>query len=258
MLTTGTFVRLFHITLIRIFCSSFFVQYSNQHKMYVHVPIQLSWNEARNYCLQHHTDLVTIKSQQESEAVEHLCTAESQCWIGLRRTLGGWQWLDGEVPNFTQWKTTDMDFKLIYYCATLGGDLWFHSLCWNAKEFVCYDENMILVKEKKTWESALEHCRSLDMIATMDNTYDLMHVTLEEVDYVKKALLFAQTDRVWIGLRFLAGQWLWLNGSPLQEQLPTCPSPDMHCGTLANGSENMQSHDCNEENNFLCMRLQIV
>lgn len=55
--------------------------------------------------------------------------------------------------------------------------------------FVCLRENVILVKEKKTWEEALEHCRA--------SSYDLLSVQPGEdqravMDYV----LEAETDKV--------------------------------------------------------------
>lgn len=32
------------------------------------------------------------------------------------------------------------------------------------RSFMCYDEPLVLVKEKKTWEEALKHCRSLEPV----------------------------------------------------------------------------------------------
>lgn len=55
--------------------------------------------------------------------------------------------------------------------------------------FVCYKENVVLVKEEKTWEEALEHCRALG--------YEL--VSLQPGDDHRKVtgyVLAAKTEKV--------------------------------------------------------------
>lgn len=55
--------------------------------------------------------------------------------------------------------------------------------------FVCLRENVILVKENKTWEEALEHCRGLsyDMVSVQpgeDHQKVMAYVKLADTDMV--------------------------------------------------------------------------
>lgn len=41
-----------------------------------------------------------------------------------------------------------------------GRKVWHSDPCNVVHTFTCYDEKLVLVKEKKTWEQALNHCRN--------------------------------------------------------------------------------------------------
>uniref|UniRef100_A0A3Q3EIS2 C-type lectin domain-containing protein n=1 Tax=Labrus bergylta TaxID=56723 RepID=A0A3Q3EIS2_9LABR len=85
-----------------------------------------------------------------------------------------------------------------------------------------------------------------------NHLYDLPHMHAEHNNrYAKDLIQKAQTQEVWIGLRFLAGNWLWVNGFPLEEQLLVCPKPKMNCGTMSKTGSRL-FRDCSERRNFLC------
>lgn len=54
--------------------------------------------------------------------------------------------------------------------------------------FVCLKENVVLVKENKTWEDALEHCRAL--------SYELVSVQPEDHETVMGYVMGASTEKV--------------------------------------------------------------
>ncbi|XP_039651470.1 dromaiocalcin-1-like [Perca fluviatilis] len=121
--------------------------------------------------------------------------------------------------------------------------------------FLCYVDNLVLVKENKTWEEALEHCRALSSTSQPTLRYELVSVQPgEDQDYVMNRVMEADTEEVWAGLRFLAGEWLWVNGaSMLYSDLPLCPTVVQHCGALSkNNTGSVETKDCSEKRNFLC------
>uniref|UniRef100_A0A8C8GQH3 C-type lectin domain-containing protein n=1 Tax=Oncorhynchus tshawytscha TaxID=74940 RepID=A0A8C8GQH3_ONCTS len=120
----------------------------------------------------------------------------------------------------------------------------------NLLHFICL--KLIVVRESKTWEEALEYCR--------EQHTDLTSLVSE------KELLLAQresreaqttTAHLWTGLRYLANRWLWVNGNPLEyEAWPQggqhqCPAWNLHCGAMATEGA-WETRDCQENLNFIC------
>ncbi|XP_039652092.1 struthiocalcin-1-like [Perca fluviatilis] len=117
------------------------------------------------------------------------------------------------------------------------------------------EPDKVQIKENKTWEEALEHCRALSSTSQPTLRYELVSVQPgEDQDYVMNRVMEAETEEVWAGLRFLAGEWLWVNGaSMLYSDLPLCPPLVQHCGALSkNNTGSMETKDCSEKRNFLC------
>ncbi|KAK0146193.1 hypothetical protein N1851_014510 [Merluccius polli] len=109
------------------------------------------------------------------------------------------------------------------------------------------------VKENKTWEEAIAHCRVLDVGLAELYEYpvsDLLSLhTKEEFAYAQRFVDETQTDEVWIGLRWLADGWLWLDWKP-DYSMPVCPANGMNCGTLSERGK--QARNCVERRNFFC------
>ncbi|XP_008289409.1 snaclec alboaggregin-B subunit alpha-like [Stegastes partitus] len=148
-------------------------------------------------------------------------------------------------------------------CRCGPGEKWGVYDCGAGRSFMCSDEKLILVKESKTWEEALEHCRSLEIldpnVATApyrNYRYDL--ATLISQDDHTKAREKAQeadSQSVWTGLRHLAGQWMWVSGEPVTyETILTCPQSKA-CGVMPKeGNETFSIRECHQRRNFLCSR----
>ncbi|XP_034536565.1 macrophage mannose receptor 1-like [Notolabrus celidotus] len=250
--------------LIIIFSLPLFIQGFEQHRSYVHVPTRRTWDDAQSYCRQHHTDLAIFEDKAEYDALQNPCASGNFCWIGLRTDSGNpdiWKWTNGKEVNFTSWYKTQPNERNLH-CVKMHRKLWYDYVCSHIYESVCYD-NLVLVEEEKTWEEALEHCRTLQTDPTSSNThfshhYDLPHMHAEKDNlYAKTLIQKAQTQEVWIGLRFLAGHWLWVNGFPLEDQLKkrlsVCPAPKMHCGTMSKTGGTFSERDCSEKRNFFCL-----
>ncbi|XDV15228.1 hypothetical protein PO909_015355 [Leuciscus waleckii] len=126
--------------------------------------------------------------------------------------------------------------------------LWKKPSCLDKIPFFCY-ENFILVQENKTWEEALEFCRT--------HYTDLAYFNFRwPVNQIKNETNITQTDSVWTGLRFLHGTWNWLNMRNAQNDisLPPCPPEPYRCGARNTKTEQWENRDCEEKLNFLCLK----
>lgn len=103
-----------------------------------------------------------------------------------------------------------------------------------------------------SWEQALEYCRAKysELTSLLSETELLLALSEMTPAHV--------TERVWIGLRYLGGQWLWVNREPLKYKAWSqkedvelqCPVKS-RCGALNKKGE-WENWDCQEKLNFIC------
>lgn len=60
----------------------------------------------------------------------------------------------------------------------------------------CYRDKMVLVKENKTREEALEHCRALSSPTQPELIYELVSVQPEDYNDVRNKVMEADTEEV--------------------------------------------------------------
>ncbi|TRZ01529.1 hypothetical protein DNTS_005212 [Danionella cerebrum] len=195
-------------------------------------------------------DLSTITSQQEENVLFTLNQDGVLKWIGLHIDLAGsgrWLWPNGEQVSFSDWAPNQPDNQSgQQYCVAIIYH-WFDFDCNVARPFFCSKTRYILVKENKTWEEALQHCKThFNDLARMN--------TDRQLQLAKEAAIESQTDSVWTGQRYLVGQWMWTNNDPVQSEisLPVCPAEPYRCGARNIKTDTWENKDCTKMFNFLC------
>ncbi|XP_076144426.1 macrophage mannose receptor 1-like, partial [Alosa pseudoharengus] len=94
-----------------------FVCYDEKHsgdKRYVFIDEKKSWREAQKYCRENHTDLVSVRDEEENQLINE--TAKIPwIWIGLFRD--DWTWSDQRMSSFRHWRPDAPDNKGKDNCA---------------------------------------------------------------------------------------------------------------------------------------------
>ncbi|KAK7166149.1 hypothetical protein R3I93_006048 [Phoxinus phoxinus] len=159
--------------------------------------------------------------------------------------MGQFIWSDGDLhTNFYNWKSGQPGPKNGGQdCVEVDGDGWADWECGNALPFFCY--SITLERDNKTWEEAMEHCR--------DHNTELASLTSNKQLQQAENNLNGETS-VWVGLRFVAGQWYWLNTKPVGNDvsLPWCPAVPYRCGARNIKTKEWENRDCNDKLSFLC------
>ncbi|XP_014831649.1 PREDICTED: secretory phospholipase A2 receptor-like [Poecilia mexicana] len=215
--------------------------------------IQKPWSEAQASCREHHTDLITIRTETDIQVLNG-----TRGWIGLHRdnNTSNWKWSRrNETATFLNWDENEPSQNEHCVFQRPLTKKWSSVPCSATRVFICHDDGLILVKENKTWDEALEHCRTLNKV----NRYDLATLTTDDDhNFARQTIQLATTEEVWTGLRYLGDEWFWVGGEPVQYQnIPNCPG--VRCGVLEKNSNSLFGiRDCNERRNFFCYLKSII
>ncbi|MGH0166908.1 UNVERIFIED_CONTAM: hypothetical protein FKN15_003154 [Acipenser sinensis] len=223
-------------------------------------------NGARRQTRQYHTDLVSITSKDVFLDIEQLTTknTEPDHWIGLRKNTatGSWFWENGETFNYTYWKSDEPKNELCTVLKTNGNDFenWIVDNCDKVKSFICYkacasfgslagcpNRRYHIVTVGMDWDTALQHCRSLNM--------ELVSILNAE----EQEALFHIYSRVgsdmWIGLkRDVQSNFKWSSNdlSSYRKWASGQPDNSKHCGTMTSSGE-WKTLTCTDNKNFICV-----
>lgn len=216
-----------------------------------------TWNDARQYCMEKYDDLSSVDNlasiwdlrkaiDTDSNTTVSTLFYSKQIWIGLNKISSArWQWSDG-TPNPDVWAYNGTYPNL----CVISQDVQLIGInCSNQQPFYCYkwDSELIFVKENKSWEDALEHCRThyTDLASLPTNSH------LTQAD---QTITITDTRSVWTGLRFLTGLWFWVSGEALGNlvQVPSCPANRFNCGARNKTAKSWENRDCMDKLYFLC------
>ncbi|KAL7851025.1 hypothetical protein AOLI_G00213810 [Acnodon oligacanthus] len=165
----------------------------------------MTWLEAQSYCRENHTDLATVDNMEEMKQLMAAVDPKfvGSLWIGLNRTPPGrWGWSSGEIPQYTNWKSTEPNGGDRDGCAAkyqFSG--WIDAHCTEVLDFVCYSEwtkKFIHISKRYKWRNAQDYCRQYYTdLATIHNEQE--HQNISD--------LLGSVEHAWIGLFFDSWKW---------------------------------------------------
>ncbi|XP_028261649.1 C-type mannose receptor 2-like [Parambassis ranga] len=223
---------------------------TNQNEPFYLIKERKKWLEALKYCRDHHADLVSGPKQLNDPKLNTDST--EFMLVGLFRDT--WLWSDGSSFSFRNWEVGFTDWQERNKCAVVcKNSTWNSTECDEKKPFICYEDKVILVKQNKTWEEALEHCRQYH--------YELASITdLNQQRWIQDRAKQADTEHVWMGLRYTCtlGFWFWItdevvsykNWAP-NGQRDEC---DMSGAMETKGQHKWISKPDGEMFNFICFK----
>ncbi|RVE60281.1 hypothetical protein OJAV_G00179290 [Oryzias javanicus] len=183
---------------------------------YKYMNTPKSWEDARQHCIQHHTDLATVTNMTDmmrlKKAANHI--PQTGAWIGLHKSGNSdrkWHWsLPGLEFNETNWGSGESSSPN-EYCGAISKNLvWVDHGCNAKKPFICYNETserFFFIGDTKTWFEAQRFCRSnhTDLVSGLQQLRD---GNLEAIIDPEK---FSSYVFVYIGL--FSDAWEWSDGS---------------------------------------------
>uniref|UniRef100_A0A4W3HQT7 C-type lectin domain-containing protein n=1 Tax=Callorhinchus milii TaxID=7868 RepID=A0A4W3HQT7_CALMI len=213
---------------------------------------QKNWTEARDYCQNYHTDLISIGSPEEHSLISKLFDGDMPLWIGLyniNQTVDGWKWINGDRFSFAHWRDKEMNrYPGFRICVAMTNGLWFGDYCNQTHWFTCY-KGYHLIDQRKSWSEARDYCRKQHT--------DLVSIRNSEEQKVFTSM-FVRDVALWIGLynnnRSETG-WKWINGDKVnythwKEKEPNGYRGAMICVAVRNGL--WLSETCFQSYRFVC------
>ncbi|KAG1931564.1 hypothetical protein F2P79_021720 [Pimephales promelas] len=243
------------IVWVALFLSAHFELTSTLIRKHIFIDNAVSWSDAQNFCRENYADLSTIGSTEELTRFRNDAQDQGQLnresWVGLSKPSanGEWVWSDGSKETFKKWKSGQPNDEDTDFCIKISAGELMDYRCDENRPFFCYKwvPELILVTENKSWEEALEHCRTEHSdLACLPTSLHLFQAQNKNA--------VSQTLSVWTGLRFLSGSWFWVSGESLGDmvQLPVCPANPQYCGSRNLKDESWENRDCTEKLNFVC------
>lgn len=126
---------------------------------------------------------------------------ESSGWIGLELVSGKtWRWKGGLISDYRNWAVKE---PVLDNCVAYNNirQAFITKECTSKHGFVCQDDNLVVVKENKTWEEALNHCRRInnrckDPWYECSYKYNLLSLKDSDYQYVRDRIYRSTTDEV--------------------------------------------------------------
>lgn len=120
-------------------------------------------------------------------------------WIGAHQRNYIWSWVGNFTPVLTKWATNEPQSQ---NCAAFNVSTkkYLRVLCSEKLHPFCLNDNLLVVKENKTWEEALNYCLQLNACedySSCDYTYSLLSLREgSNYNYIRGRIYRATTTEV--------------------------------------------------------------
>ncbi|KAM3604663.1 uncharacterized protein V6R79_014470 [Siganus canaliculatus] len=244
----------------------------------------MAMEEARQFCMQKHGDLVTINSEAESMFLwKQISKLHGKYWIGLTVDLDrSFAWMDGSQVVFQKWHEGQPDFQNYdENCAVMDylTGFWHDYNCGYEHQSICKRDSSppanatvaptvapvggcpphwkkfhskcysVIKDQRLTWDDGKKQCQAMGG--------NLASISSRHVEvFLMSQMADTSTSAVWIGLRRLkdAG-FYWTDGQPRRY---ISSSFKRRCVVIntdpAIGIGKWKSTSCNDTNGYVCLR----
>ncbi|KAJ3585305.1 hypothetical protein NHX12_014026 [Muraenolepis orangiensis] len=100
----------------------------------------MTFQQARDYCGAHHTDLALIRDATDNQEVQDMVPERTLVWIGLYAEP--WAWVDRSASSFRYWLKTPSYWSLnatgLQHCVYMWKGMWSWRPCDVKAPFLCY------------------------------------------------------------------------------------------------------------------------
>lgn len=151
-----------------------------------------SWDNASNFCQNLSGQLVNM---QDITAYSLNKTG----WIGAYQRNYIWSWVGNFTPILTKWAPNEPQSQNCV-AFNMSTKKYLRALCSEELHPFCLNDNLLVVKENKTWEEALNHCLQLNACedySSCDYTYSLLSLKkASDYNYIRDRIYGATTTEV--------------------------------------------------------------
>ncbi|MED6244186.1 hypothetical protein ATANTOWER_029865 [Ataeniobius toweri] len=165
---------------------------------YPFIKEMMTWSQAEEYCNNGYNGLASFATWHTTFFSEQ----NFPIWIGLHRNGGSWKWSLG-LEEDKHWNLSNPSNDTT--CVTISSvkkELATKN-CQTQLPFLCTKDNMVLVKENKSWEEAFEHCQGLRSSSSSKIHFNLLSVKPgDEHTYVMNKVMEADTEEAEYGINW--------------------------------------------------------
>lgn len=136
----GEIFFIFNIPTNLLSSSGFCIPSASSSHVYYFVNKKMTWSDAQDYCIDHHTDLAEIYDKENQTTMMNSAAGgyKYKAWIGLSRKLI-FRWVDGKKVTFTNWHIGEPHIvNTIEVCVVLTKDgYWRDNRCTLLRHPLC-------------------------------------------------------------------------------------------------------------------------